>query len=137
VGQFQEPTQPIEFGQAVVFDGDPGISTANDRTDRDGDDVEQVMLAGPLQPRVFQGGKVRQQRAEFPCGHGAPPCEKDGTRKYGGTGGCDPSSHCPQTTHFGAIALMPTPVYPRRNFGVWQTRNRCSNSSLSDGECVA
>ena len=75
VGQAEEAFEPVVFGGAVLVDIDPGVGPANDGTDGEGDDVEQVVQAGTLQAGVGQSPEMGQQRAELSCGHAAPEKE--------------------------------------------------------------
>jgi hypothetical protein len=45
VGQFQEGPQPGDLGVAEVLDVVPGVGPGDDRTDGDGDDVEEFVEA--------------------------------------------------------------------------------------------
>ena len=54
VGQFQEGPEPLFLALAGQFHVDPGVSAADDRTNCDGNDVQQLMPLAAVHPGVIQ-----------------------------------------------------------------------------------
>ena len=73
VGQVQEGPQPVELGVAEVLDVVPGVGPGDDRTDGDGDDVEEFVEAGAVDAGVGQVGEVVGDGEFLVGGHGDPP----------------------------------------------------------------
>ena len=63
--QVEETPEPIEFGIAEAFDGDPVVGAAEDGAQREVDDVQQRVFLASLDPRVSQSGEVIQPRQAF------------------------------------------------------------------------
>ncbi len=58
VGQFQKGAEPILFAVAEEFDIHPRIGAANSATNGDGDDIQELVPLGAVNPGVLQPREV-------------------------------------------------------------------------------
>ncbi len=70
VGQSKKRLEPRLFEAAKFGHRDPAIGPADDRRERNHDDIEQRMVAGALLPGIIDGGKIRPNGTITEQGHG-------------------------------------------------------------------
>ena len=58
VGEFHKAPEPLDLGFAELLDFDPVVGAADDGTDGDGEDVDELMVLVTLNAWVIEGGKA-------------------------------------------------------------------------------